>query len=102
MSSEGKPLPWCRTGVVPALGIHTIHTNNGGSTRHNRRVNGVDHSSVFEIVETTFGGGEHQKRQAIMAEGQQLHLPTELRTPPSVVFTIHGALPRGYKNIGIW
>ena len=75
--------------VVPALHVDRVDTIElhvaGVDTVPDR----ADHAAVFELVETSAGGGKDHNRQTRVAKDQQLHVAAEAAGIPLVIFAVH-------------
>src|SRR5205085_9617133 len=83
---------WCDILVVPALAVDAVDTVELEPAALDLVPQRAHHAAVFKLKESSLRCGKDDHRQASVAKDQQLHVASEARGEPFMVFTIHGQL----------
>src|SRR5207302_4263364 len=75
--------------VVPALPVHAVDAVELQSSTFNFLPDGTYHAQIFKLEETAAGRGKDYRRQSRMPNNQHLHVASQPRRPPFVIFAIH-------------
>ena len=81
-----------RIPVCPGLRIQAVYREYFDLAAFDQRMAGSDHAKIFKFVKSTGLGRENNHRLAIITIYFQLHLVSQIRAEPLMIFDLHNPL----------